>query len=264
MKLIISDLDGTMIHRSEYSKKTLETVEKLKNTKHTFTIATGRHLNATRNIVKTFGIKHPVICSNGAVIYDFNEEKVLFQRSLSIDTAFKIIDICESLNIGYLIYTTKIIYAGTQKAYEAFSSKVGTFNVTQLENEGMDSLVKQGMTKILVIEDNQDLLDQLKEKLNQFTDISFVQSQPSFLDIGHKDSNKGDALLRLKKMFNKDFEMTIAIGDQENDLKMIEVADIGIAIGSGHDHLKEKADFVTQTYDNDGFSFAMHQYILNK
>ena len=260
MYLIISDLDGTMIHRSKYTNKTLETVKQLKNTEHIFTIATGRHLNATRKIVENFDIKYPVICSNGAVIYDFSIEKILYQQSIEQARVIEIIDHCNQLNLSYLIYTTKIIYASSTKVYEAFTKRVGTFNVVMLDD--LKDVFDQGVTKILVIEEDKQLIDQLKENIKNIDDISYVQSQPTFLDIGHINANKGHALMKLKAFINHPIDQVIAIGDQENDIQMIEQADIGIAMGDGHPHLLGKADFITKPFEDDGFALAMKKFIF--
>jgi Cof subfamily protein (haloacid dehalogenase superfamily) len=262
MKLIVADLDGTLIHRSKFSDKTLETIIELQHSEHLFTLATGRHLNATREIAKKLNIKYPVICSNGAIIYDFKEEKFLFQKTIESDTAIEVIRLCESLALDYLVYTTTIIYAGTPRAYKNFTARVGTFNVKELEHQDFDELKTQGVTKILVIENQQALLDQLKNKLSKYIKLSYVQSQPTFLDIGHKDANKGNALNILASYLKVSREECVAIGDQENDMSMIEFAGIGIAMGSGKTELKEMADFVTKPFEEDGFTYAMNQLIF--
>ena len=262
MKLIVSDLDGTIVHRNHFSKETLETIRKIQDSEHLFTVATGRHLNVARDVVKAFNIKHPVICSNGAVIYDFNKEEIIFQQSVEHETAKKVTDLCRAKQLDVLLYTTKLVYAVTDGGFKKFTRLVDAAHVIKVKYEALPSIIEEGVTKILVIEFDQDKINAFKQALSAFDDLSFVQSQKEYLDIGHKNATKGAALLRLAELLDVKAEDCIAIGDQDNDVTMIENAGLGIAIGSGHPVLKEKADFVTKAFEDNGFAYAMNQLLF--
>ena len=93
---------------------------------------------------------------------------------------------------------------------------------------------------------------------------SIVYNQPTFLDIGHVLSTKGRALSLLAKHLCISLKDVIAIGDQENDISMIEAAGIGIAMGDGQEMLKKKADYITSPFHENGFTKAINDLLLAK
>lgn len=70
-------------------------------------------------------------------------------------------------------------------------------------------------------------------------------------EITHSEYNKATAIQFVKNYYKEKYE-TVAMGDSENDLPMLEYADISIAMGNGVKEVKEKADYVTDKIDNDG------------
>lgn len=264
MKLIISDLDGTLIHNQHISKSTKDTVGILKKNNQLFTIATGRHMHTTREIVQMLDVELPVICNNGATIYDFKKEKLLYEVVINTNDVLDIMNLCVKRNLDYILYTTSGSFT-TSQGKKKFIERIGFYPIKVLEPSLLRHIVYDGVIKILIIEDNQELLDHFKDIFSPYTELSIVQSQLSFLDISHKTATKGIALKRLSALLNIPLEDTIAFGDEENDISMIEVSGIGVAMGSGSPKLQEKADFITKSYEEDGFTFGISTLnVLNK
>lgn len=264
MKLIIADLDGTLIGNQHVTKETLDTIRRLNDEGYIFTVATGRHIIAAKEIVKKLGvIRYPIICSNGAYIYDLEKEKVIYQTLIDEVTALRAIEICDHYELDFLIYTIDGIIS-TKKAELKLNSRIGAFKVTVIEKSEFKQYLKNGVIKILVIEENTELLNKVRELLSRIEELYPIQSQHNFLDIGHRLANKGNALSILAQYLQVPLEECMAIGDQENDIKMIEAAKIGVAMENGVDSLKKVADFVTKSYDENGFSFAVDRFIFDK
>ena len=76
-------------------------------------------------------------------------------------------------------------------------------------------------------------------------------------------SSKGNAVAKLAKSLNLSPEEVMCIGDSENDLSMIEFAGLGVAMGNGLDLLKDAADYITDTNNNDGVAKAIENFVLN-
>lgn len=91
----------------------------------------------------------------------------------------------------------------------------------------------------------EEILKQIPEHLT-FTNFMHLGGE-----ITHKEYNKATAIQFVKDYYNEEYE-TVAIGDSENDLTMLNYADISVAMGNGVDCVKEKADYVTDKIDNDG------------
>jgi Cof subfamily protein (haloacid dehalogenase superfamily) len=263
MKMIIADLDGTLVLKKQVTQKTIETIKKIKEEGHLFTIATGRHMNATREMVRLFDVHLPVICGNGSIIYDFNQEKIIFQQTILDETVLSIMTLCDLYGVDFLLYTTKDIVA-TKKAADKLMSRIGSFDVKLVERSELESFITLGVIKVLVIDERVDVIESLKKALNPKKDIHYVQSQTAFLDIGHVLSTKGRALKILAEQLQMNMKNVIAIGDQENDISMIETAGFGISMGDGDEALKKSADYITQSFHDEGFFEAMKNLVLKK
>lgn len=82
------------------------------------------------------------------------------------------------------------------------------------------------------------------------------------VEIVNKEANKSNALQSLALKFNLKREEIIAIGDNFNDMDMIEYAGLGVAMGNSPDYLKDVADFVTHSNDEDGVRRVLEKFIL--
>ena len=263
MKLIIADLDGTIVEKKQVSDQTRETLKKLKEQGYLFTIATGRHMVATKALAETLEVDLPVICGNGAIIYDFKKDEIMSKEVLDPKTVHQIMDLCFEQNISFLMYTTKYVVS-TKEAKDKIHAQIGYFDTHVVKKDQLKEYIDIGVFKILAIDDNHQKLMDIKQKLSVLSDISMVQSRPIFLDIGHHQTNKGRTILKLANLLNIDIKDVLAIGDQENDIEMIKTAGLGIAMGNGHKNLKSVADDITDTYDQDGFTKAIEKHIFKK
>ena len=263
MKMIIADLDGTLVSKKEVTNETKETIHALKQSGHLFTIATGRHMDATKDMVDLFDVHLPVICGNGSIIYDFDAQKIIHKQTILDKTVLDIMSLCDIYNVDFLMYTTKDIVT-THEGYHKLSSKIGDFKVKVVNRKMLGDFIHLGVIKILVIDERDDVIEDMKKRLDIYKDLHYVQSQPTFLDIGHVLSTKGRALSLLAKHLCISLKDVIAIGDQENDISMIEAAGIGIAMGDGQEMLKKKADYITSPFHENGFTKAINDLLLAK
>lgn len=261
MKLVIADLDGTLVHKQYVSNQTLRTIKKLREQGIMFTIATGRHMVATKELVERLEVDLPVICGNGAIIYDFKNNEIIHQEVLPEGILHRIIDRCFEEDLDFLMYTTKDVVATKQAAIK-IHEKIGVFDTHIVQKSELKDYIKTGVFKILVIDDTIEKIKTLKQFLLDTKGISMVQSRPFFLDIGHHLSHKGRTVLKLSDLLGVDINDVLAIGDQENDITMIKTAGLGISMGNGHVDLKKVADDITDTYDNEGFTKAMKKHVL--
>ena len=132
------------------------------------------------------------------------------------------------------------------------------YNVKSFKN-----LVFENVHKILVIDENSEKIFDLTKKFqNEYSEkLHVVQSTDYFCEISDKEANKGACVQFLLKHFNIKKENSLAIGDMENDIDLLRSAQFKVAMGNACESLKKEADFVTKTVDNDGFAFAIQNYI---
>jgi hypothetical protein len=261
MKMIVSDLDGTLEHGGIITKETHDTIKKLLEKGYIFTIASGRHFNEGIEVVKRLGVKYPVIFSNGAYIYDVVTETPIQKTIIEKSILKKALDICIKYNLTYLLDTETALLT-TKKAEKFMESKGYYITLTKLSKDELKSTTDD-VLKLLIVERNTELLNKARIELQQIPELNVVLSQNDFLDIGSSASNKGKAVAFVADYLNIPLEECLTIGDQENDIDMIEVAGVGVAIGDGHEKLLEAATFVTKPFSKNGFSHAINKYIFS-
>ena len=260
-KWIVADLDGTLVHQNQISKEDKDTVSTLQKNGYIFTIATGRHYTSAIKIVKELEIAFPVICNNGALVIDPVSNRIYSEHLLSSSTVKEIMNQCNLIGIHYLLYTKKRVI-GTAQAKAKLLEHIGDVPIDEVANPFMDEHLDEGILKILMIENDTDKRTQIQQKLKSFKDISHVASNTNFIDVGSKQSSKGNALAFLAKHLVLPLSSCIAIGDQENDTSMLVRAGIGIAMGNAVDSLKDIADYVTAPYSEHGFSQAIDAFVI--
>ena len=118
--------------------------------------------------------------------------------------------------------------------------------------------------KFLILSDrNKDLLD-IIDHLDKLEGLVVCQSMPMLCDVMKEGISKAYALQKLSESLGIKRSQIVAIGDQFNDIDLIEYAGLGIAVANAEDALKEKADFVTISNNNeDAVSEAIESFLLN-
>ena len=95
-------------------------------------------------------------------------------------------------------------------------------------------------------------------------DYSVLRSAKIFLEFLNKNTDKGQALLGLAKYLNIKVDETMAIGDAGNDIPMIKMAGVGVAMENSFPEVKECADFITLSNLNDGVSYAINKFVFGE
>ena len=127
-----------------------------------------------------------------------------------------------------------------------------------------DDLEIKNVNKILAIDltDPEKVTGWVNLLREKYPDLYIVKSTPYFCEIGSKDAKKSKGVQFLCHMWGIKPEDVLAIGDQNNDLDLVQCGGIGVAMGNGTPELKECADFVTDTVENDGFVKAINKFVI--
>ncbi|MFN4189698.1 MAG: Cof-type HAD-IIB family hydrolase [Pseudothermotoga sp.] len=242
MKLLISDLDGTLLEADHsVSEGTLKLVEKIRGLGIKFSIATGRALSAASIYIQQLKITVPVILFNGARLYDPVERRYLVEHSLSqraVELATELVIMHRDLTAAFFVNEEVYAYnVGLNAATYAIRDALVYKSIDDVE-----SIKKKKITKI-VFASYPFNLSRLEIELPQLfgPEADVVRSEDDLLEILPKSVNKGSALKELCKLMKISASEVIAMGDSMNDLEMIKVAGIGIAVGKAEDELKKNA-----------------------
>ena len=106
-----------------------------------------------------------------------------------------------------------------------------------------------------------DYRNDIYRKLRELNQFKVSATHYSNVDVISKKASKGNALLYLKNDLGLKTEEIMAIGDNDNDVAMIKEAGIGVAMANGSPLIKDTADFISDSIENDGFSAAVRKVI---
>ncbi|WCK56214.1 Cof-type HAD-IIB family hydrolase [Aneurinibacillus sp. Ricciae_BoGa-3] len=261
-KMIAIDLDDTLLNDDlMISPGTVKAIQEAVKQGVVVTIATGRMFPAARPFARQLGLNVPLITYQGALIKDMEEKHVMYERLVSPDISRRLIEIAREKNLHIQVYQDDILYTPSEN--DRIREYVTISKVPYTVEPNLERLADRGFTKVLFFEDP-DYLETLQGELTkEFGARAHVtKSKAYFLEIMHPEANKGLALLHLAKQLNISQSEIIGIGDSYNDLDLLNCAGLGIAMGNAVDEVKEKADYVSLTNNNEGVRHVIQKFIL--
>ncbi|MDU5544316.1 MAG: Cof-type HAD-IIB family hydrolase, partial [Clostridium perfringens] len=209
------------------------------------------------------GVKTPIISCNGAFIREKDEDKVIYESVLNEDQLDRIYDVIKKYDINMAYFNTpntviseKIV--PEEHGYKVMNKMMGESKEKVMFSEGIDfkeafKTYGKHILKAICIENDS----------NKLEDLEVVSSSPSNFEVMNKGTSKGRAVKVLADILNINREEIMCLGDSENDLSMIEFAGLGVAMGNAEEFLKEKADYITDTNENDGVAKAIEKFVLD-
>jgi hypothetical protein len=263
-KLVGCDLDDTLLRDdftiSDVSKKAIKKAVE-KGVK--FVVVTGRISVAARKYVDELELDTPYATFQGAKIFDSKSSEVLYSCELEKEKIRDIIRCAEMHNVHINIYDNERIYVKEKNKwtehYESFARTVEFCEVGSLEDFDFKSTPK------MILIDEREKLDEVLKEIRKFVndDINVFYSKTNFLEFTNKNATKGYALKFLADKWGIDRSEIIAIGDNLNDETMIEYAGLGVAVGNAVDEMKNLADYVSPSNEEDGVAHVLEKFILN-
>lgn len=270
-------MDGTLLNsKHEVSERNKEALKKAKELGVNIAIATGRLFCSARYYSDIIGVNTAVIASNGAYIKTNYEDTALLENPMPKDVAIKIYNIVKKygLSVNFNSWDTLIREYPVPKTHAYYvmnkilpEEKQVKFIINSDNFVNALEAFEGNILKGIVIEEkeNKDHLWAAKKELKSiFGDkLHIVSSGNDNFEVMIGSSSKGNAVAHLAKSLNLSPEEVMCIGDSENDLSMINFAGIGVAMGNGLDLLKNAADYITDTNNNDGVAKAIENFVLN-
>ena len=284
-KLVAIDLDGTMLNQyGIITEKTKKAISKAQEKGVEVMIASGRAITSVKRFSKEINSNKYFISGNGAIVYDIKNNKILYENILSKTKALKIIKICEENSIYYNVYTENGIIAKNLSYNTLYYYKD---NLTKPdENRTHINIVEnvydyfeqreEKILKIMICDEHKTVFNSIVRKLKELSEIEVLEvSHMSrkiikqgtdeialeyfYTEVSAKDVDKWNALEEIIGLMNISKEEVVTIGDNANDLKMITNAGLGVAMGESAPYVKQSADIIAPTNDEDGVAI-----ILNK
>lgn len=285
-KLIVTDMDGTFLNSyGNIPHGNLNAVIEAQKRGVQFAIVTGRPYSAVKRLLRTNNLKCAVIGCNGAQVTD-SKGRLIRSHYIKKESLLKIMRLAQDRDIYYQIYDDTSIYTRSLvqavKMIRHFSNKAVKMHFSYRSILGglkriffaelrlkpdiitFASDKRRQFYKVQIASLKQEELLRLKKDLLDVDGISITSSNYFNLEIGPKGVTKGTALCELSEEMGIPKEDIIAMGDNLNDIPMIEFAGCGVAVGNAEDAVKEKADFITKTNDELGVGYAIRKFVFKE
>lgn len=267
-RMLFMDLDGTLLNDAkQITEGNRQALELALARGHGVIITTGRPLKSAMDQAHKLGMDRPgcyLIAYNGAVVYDWTTQTQVFSRSLPLTTVQRVFDMVNARGEHIQTYDTWEVLVEPRcddAAVRRYCQLIGMdFKVIGDVHRDL----KEEPVKCLVI--NYDVKDGLLEiqdwiRANMAEDVDCFFSCDQYLEVVPRGMSKGEAVKMLCAQMDIPISEAVAVGDAANDLSMIEMAGIGVAMANGTQEVKAVADYIT-TLDNnhDGIAEVVERF----
>jgi Cof subfamily protein (haloacid dehalogenase superfamily) len=261
--LIALDLDGTLLTTGkQVTPRTKRVLDALMNQGIKIVLATARPPRSVARFYKALDLNTCVICYNGALVYDPPSRTVLAHHPIPMKTAQDIILYSRELCPEILTSAEVLDHWFTDRVSNEYQTE--TAKEFKPDTLGpIESWLKMDVTKIL-LQGPQVYLTKIRSQLQtrHNKSLSMAQSENNLLQIMAGGVSKGSALKFVCEHYNIPIDRTIAVGDAQNDLDMLNLAGMAIAMPHSPEKVKEAADYITVSNDEDGVAEALEKFLL--
>lgn len=285
-KLIAIDLDGTLLNsHGQISEKNRQELLKANKEGAEIVIASGRSTTSVKNIANDLGMCRYIICGNGSLIYDLQDEKIIYDKFIEKEKAKQIIKICEENSIYYNIYTEDMVIAKTLANNVLFyhqenstkpDHKKTKINLVQDIYKYVENMQNQNILKITISDNDSIIFNGIIRKLREIKQIDVLDVEHMsrkviksgtedisieyyYTEITNQNVDKWYAIEYLINELNIKPEQVMTIGDNINDKVMIEKAGLGVSMGNSAPYIKEIAKLVVANNNDDGVAEAIEK-----
>lgn len=263
-KLLAIDCDGTLLNdNKEIDLKTIEMLKKVKERGLKIVLATSKSFFAVKKYLKQLDLiddNQYTIAFNSSYITNNTESQCLDKTVLYSEAVKKIVDYGRNFDLYTFLYEKdRIISSKPCESYTTKNKHV-PFDVISFDELDLESL---DIYKIIIHGPNFDEVKRAKEGLDETFDAicSYSSSNKGNIEFVMPNRSKEYGLEILSKQLNILPSEMIGFGDNENDLGMFNYTGYGVAMGNSIDKLKEHADFVTLSNNEDGIAYALEKMI---
>lgn len=265
-EILVLDIDGTLTTSEKtISKDTLNAVLKIQERGHKVVLASGRPTPGIRDIAKQIKLNEYggyILSFNGAKIINCKTNEIIYQKTLPNDVIGDLHKSAVEFGVGIITYSDDEIISGTDiDEYMEIEARINHMPLRKVENFG--EYVTFDVNKCLMTGEPSHLAkveEKMKERYGHFLNI--YRSEPFFLEVVPQRVDKADSLSHLLERLNLSKTQMISCGDGYNDLTMIQYAGMGVAMANAQEVVKEAADYITLSNDEDGIAHVINQFIL--
>ena len=267
-KLLALDLDGTLTNsKKQITPHTLETLIRAQQEKGLkIILATGRPTYGVAPLANALQLDKFggfILAYNGGEIINWRTHEIMYKNLLDHDVLPYLYECAKKNDFAIVTYENE--YVLTEKPNDEYVLKEALLNVMKIKKvDNFLEAVRHPIAKCLIVGEPTRLAILEKEMQEQLKDrMGVFRSEPYFLELVPKGIDKARSLSVLLEELELKREELMAAGDGFNDLSMVRFAGMGVAMANAQDVVKENADFITLSNDEDGVAYAVEKFILS-
>ena len=271
IRMVGVDLDGTLLNsRKELTAYTKRVITEAIERGVIVLAATGRPYIGVPEELKTLPGMRYALTSNGARILDTKTGETLVEHLLSQENAKKALEIFQKYDTLQEVYYDGQGYAEKEKLahIERYHKNPNMWEYVRTSRKAVDDIrgvmrrENRSMDKVQALFAKMDERAKAWEELKQFQELALVGSLGYNIEVNSRGVNKGRGLLELGKLLGIRREEIMSVGDGDNDIAMLKESGLGVAMGNADSEVKQAADYITDTNDEDGAAKAIVRFVL--
>lgn len=267
-RIIFSDMDGTLLDdEKKLSPEIFDTIDSFTAQGGRFVLSSGRPLASILETKEKLGLNLPgtfVIAYNGALVYDCEQEKSIWEQRVPYDFVEKVLMLSEECHVHVHTYTDRSIISPKNDAELAYYREHIHMPAVITDNI-LSALDREPFKLILIQLDGTDKLEAFRRALPSRTGdkLHTFYSSSVYLECCMKEASKGNAIRFLCRHLGIDIKDSIAAGDAANDISMLQAAGCGICMCNGTEDAKKAADYVTKADNNHNGFLEIFEILSN-
>lgn len=269
-RVIALDLDGTLLtSKKEILPQSIEALAKAQAAGYKVLIVTGRHHSAIQPMYRALHLDTPAICCNGTYTYDFQNHRVLSSDPLAAHDTEIVIDALRSAGIEGLLY------AGDAMQYEQPTAHVlrmqawaqqfpESLRPVFRQVDDLKSIIAAGepLWKFALAHSDLEQLHRFAEEIEKSANVICEWSWKDQIDIARRGNSKGKKLTEWVTSQQLDMSQVVAFGDNYNDVSMLEMAGIGVAMAEANQDIKDRCQVVIGSNDQPSIAEFIETHLL--
>ena len=264
--MLVLDIDGTLTNsQKEITLETKKAIHAIQERGHKVMLASGRPTPGMKRYAEELELEKYggyLLSFNGGRIVNCRSGEIVYQQMFPAVLIPKIYRFAKRHDCGLITYYgEKILLATRMDDYIALESRINQMKIMEVED--FLGFIDFDVNKLLMTAPP-DEAEQYEKELNEkYGDIiSVYRSEPFFIELMPKGIDKASSIDRMLSTVGMTRENTICCGDGFNDMTMIEYAGVGVAMANAQEKVKEKADYITDSNDEDGIVKVIDKFIL--
>ena len=262
-KLISLDIDGTLYTSKKIiSSKTKAALLRAQENGCALVLASGRPTAGLIPIADELEMsKHQgmLLSYNGGVVVDCETGKIIYSNVIPNELAKRFLKHLEKFDVNPIVDDGTTIYTTDPNSFQVpYESQSNHLKIKRIAN--VHDAIDFNPAKILIAAPAEILQHETESISAPFkTELNFVLSAPFYLESTLPGVSKASALQKACESLNMTLNNVIAFGDAQNDIPILKIAGQSIAMGNAIDELKNIANYVTKTNDEDGIVYALEK-----